>query len=143
MRIRCAVVITSGHSGDLFPPQAERLLRRAIRQAEEHRIVLSASCDSGAHDGATKMSRGPHVERRVADARAAVPFDDDEDRRVGLPIRRRPEARGQQLHERADRRHRVAAGRRIHEAHLDAVALRAAGPLRRSSSSVSRLREYG
>jgi hypothetical protein len=54
----------------------------------------------------------------------------------------RAERRGQQLQERADRRHRESAGQRIDVAHLPAVAgIRRFVPRERSERS--RLRSYG
>ena len=101
-----------------------------------------ASCATGFHEGTTKMSRACHGNRCVADRLCAAPFDHVVDRGVGRSRRRAVKAARQELQKRADRRHRIAAGRRVHELHLDAVA----GMKRAASvhaSSVSRLRAYG
>ena len=68
------------------------------------------------------MSRGPHSNVVAGDACCGRGLRRRVDRAVGLPVGLAREALGQELHERADRRHRIAAGRRVHEAHLDAVA---------------------
>ncbi len=51
-----------------------------------------------------------------------LPFDHVVDRCVRRSVRSAVEAGRQELQERADRRHRIAAGRRVDELHLDAMA---------------------
>ena len=66
------------------------------------------------------VARTPR-ERQTADLAAPVPFDRAVDRRVGGSVGLSGEPRRQPLNERRNRRHRIAAGRRIHVLHLDAV----------------------
>src|SRR5215475_8025843 len=95
--------------GRVFPPDAERFLNGAIREAEEYRLRLSLMCN-GIPGGCNKDIVIFPVECRVADLRTAAAFDNAVHGRVGSAMRRARKTGGQKLDESADRGHRISAG---------------------------------
>src|SRR6516162_5101413 len=105
----------------LFAPQAELLLHRPIRVTEQHGVVLRvvAHRHPARHD---KDIVRPPAEDLIADPALAFALDHDKDGPVGRAVRTRRIVLGQQLDERADRRHREIAARRVDVAQLVPVA---------------------
>src|SRR5882672_185671 len=108
-------------AGDLLAPQAERFLGRAVGKAEQHgvgiRLVLHAA--PGWRDEHILFLPFEHL---AVDAGTAVPLDRAIHRAVGRAVGLAAETFAQQLHERADGRHRVAAGCGIGVLELQPVA---------------------
>src|SRR5215475_9946146 len=69
----------------LLPPEAERLLRCAIRVAEEHALGVGAEAVGLPRRHDEHIVRR-EIEARFADRDAAAPFQDAEDRALGAAI---------------------------------------------------------
>src|SRR3979490_117715 len=89
--------------------QVQLLLHRAIRETEQHRILLGLVGDPLPARHHEQVPRAP-LESLFADPRPAAAFDRREYRGVGGAIARGLESLRQQLNESADGRHREIAG---------------------------------
>src|SRR2546425_437026 len=101
-------------------PQSQRFLHRPVRIAEQHRLLVGMVRDLAPRRHHEDIVRLP-LEYAVADAAFAAAFDDAVYGAVGGAVRQTLEAGRQELDERADRGHWVAAGRGIRILHFQPV----------------------
>src|SRR6185436_2744131 len=102
-------------------PQAHRLLARAVREREQDRFRPGLDLERIPRRHDETVAR-LELEFLAADLHAGAAFDGREHHAVGAAVRLRLVALGQELDERGDRRHGVAAGERVDVFHLPAMA---------------------
>src|SRR6185295_1617235 len=102
-------------------PQTHRFLSRAIGEREQHGLAFRLQLER--HPGRRDESvLGLEIEALAGDAGTAFALGHRIHRSLGRAVGLRPEAFGQQLQEGGDGRHGMAAGERIDELELPAMA---------------------
>jgi len=104
----------------LFPPQAQCLLRSAVRETEQHCLSLRSMSYRIPRRHDENIMRLPD-KRSSPNLRTSPAFDDAINRRDRRPLGQALISSRQQLQKGRDRRHRISTGHWIAVLHLNAV----------------------